>query len=182
LSDPYKLVYFHDNGLFVDARPDTRPREKFQFAWLTQYVRHFGDLNDAALHVDYRFSTDSWGINAHTAEVSWHQPVGDGWQIVPRVRYYSQDQANFYQAVGNGDTLQKGVYSSDYRLAGFGAVTAGLHISKEIAGLTPLKHLKFQVGGEFYNHSASYQLGGNKAGDFADFSYFLITGSFNLRF
>lgn len=182
LSDPYKLVYFYDNGQFVDFRRDTRPREKFQFAWLTQYVRHFGDLNDAALHIDYRFSTDSWGINAHTAEVSWHQPVGDGWQIIPRVRYYSQDQADFYYEVGNGQALQKGVYSSDYRLADFGAVTAGLHISKEIAGLTPLTHLKFQVGGEFYNHSASYQLGGNNASDFADFSYYLITGSFNLKF
>ncbi len=180
MSDPYKLVFFYDNGMFVDFRPDTRPREKFQFAWLTQYVRHFGDLNDAALHIDYRFSTDSWGVNAHTAELSWHQPVGDGWQIAPRVRYYSQDQADFYQEVGTD--LQAKYYSSDYRLAGFGAVSAGLHVSKEIAGLTPLTHLKFQVGGEYYNHSASYQLGGNNAGDFADFSYYLITGSFNLRF
>ncbi|SJM90716.1 conserved exported hypothetical protein [Crenothrix polyspora] len=182
LSDPYKMVNFYDGGLYVDSRPDTRPRDKFQFAWLTQYIRHFGDFNDAALHVDYRFSTDSWGVNAHTAEISWHQPVGDGWQIIPRVRYYSQDQADFYQAVGNGDALQKGVYSSDYRLAGFGAVTAGIHVSKEIVGLTPLTHLKFQLGGEYYNHSAGLQLGGNNASNFADFNYFLITGSFNLKF
>lgn len=180
LSDPYKLVYFYDNGLFVDFRLDTRPREKFQFAWLTQYVRHFGDLNDAALHIDYRFSTDSWGVNAHTVEASWHQPVGEGWQVIPRVRYYSQDQADFYQAVGTD--LQAKYYSSDYRLAGFGAVTAGLHISKEFTELAPLSHLKFQIGGEYYNHSASYQLGGNNLGDFADFNYFLITGSFNMRF
>jgi hypothetical protein len=182
LSDPYKLVYFFDEGQSVDFRRDSRPREKFQFAWLTQYIRHFADFNDAALHIDYRFSADSWGVNAHTAEISWHQPVGDGWQIIPRVRYYSQDQADFYHEVGNAQALQKGVYSSDYRLADFGAVTAGLHVSKEIAGLTPLTHLKFQVGGEYYNHSAGLQLGGNNASDFADFNYFLITGSFNLRF
>jgi len=182
LSDPYKLVYFSfDDGSF-DFRRDTRPREKFQFAWLTQYIRHFGELNDAALHIDYRFSTDSWGVNAHTAEASWHQPVGDGWQIIPRVRYYSQDQADFYTVVGDGNALQKGVYSSDYRLAGFGAVTAGIHVSKEFTELKPLSHLKFQVGGEYYNHSAGLQLGGNSASNFADFNYFLITGSFNMRF
>jgi Protein of unknown function (DUF3570) len=180
LSDPYKRVYFFDGGQFVDARLDRRPREKFQFAWLTQYVRHFSDLNDAALHLDYRFSTDSWGLNAHTFEASWHQPLGDDWVVAPRVRYYSQDSADFYQAVGRD--LNAGYYSSDYRLAGFGALSAGLHISKEIKGLTPLSSLKLQVAGEYYNHSASYQLGGSGDGDFADFNYYLITGSFNLRF
>lgn len=180
LSDPYKRVYFFDEGVFVDARLDRRPREKFQFAWLTQYVHHFADLNDAALHADYRFSTDSWGVNAHTFEVSWHQPFADDWVIAPRVRYYSQDRADFYQIVGRNTNAA--YYSSDYRLQGFGAVSAGLHLSKEIKGLTPLSSLKFQVAGEYYNHSASYQLGGNNDGDFADFSYYLITGSFNLRF
>lgn len=181
LSDPYKQVAFYDNnGLLADIRPDTRPREKFQFAWLTQYIHHFGELNDAALHVDYRFSTDSWGVNAHTFEASWHQPFGDGWQIIPRVRYYSQDKADFYQDVGTGGIPQ--YYSSDYRLAGFGAVTAGLHLSKEFTELKPLSHLKFQLGAEYYNHSASYQLGGGRTSDFADFSYYLLTASFNMRF
>lgn len=182
LSDPYKLVHFSFDDGSENSLKDNRPREKFQFAWLTQYVQHFGDLNDAALHVDYRFSTDSWGVNAHTAEASWHQPVGDGWQIIPRVRYYSQDQADFYTVEGDGAAFQKGVYSSDYRLAGFGAVTAGIHVSKEFTELKPLSHLKFQVGGEYYNHSAGLQLGGNSASNFADFNYFLITGSFNMRF
>jgi hypothetical protein len=182
LSDPYKSVAFYDNLQLIDFKNDTRPREKFQFAWLTQYVRHFGSLNDAALHLDYRFSTDSWGVNAHTAELSWYQPIADGWVITPRVRYYSQGQADFYYVAGTKAALQTGFYSSDYRLAGFGAVTAGLHLSKDIAALTPLSHLKFQVGGEFYNHSASYQLSGNATGAFADFSYYLITGSFSLRF
>ena len=134
------------------------------------------------MHLDYRFSTDSWGVNAHTFEASWHQPLGDGWQIIPRVRYYSQDSADFYAPVGTGEMLQQGVYSSDYRLSGFGAVSAGLKLSKEFKELKPLSMLKFNIGAEYYNHSASYQLGGNDMGDFSDFSYYLITGSFNLRF
>jgi|GEM_PF-5009016 len=45
-------------------------------------------------------------------------------------------------------------HSSDYRLAGF----------------------------EYYDHSAGYQLGGNNSGSFADFSYYLVTASINLKF
>ncbi len=189
LSDPYKVVAFYDANapllfggtLYANMlKPDKRPEEKFQWAWLTQYVRHFGQFNDAALHVDYRFNTDDWGINAHTAEVSWHQPIGNGWQLIPRLRYYSQDQADFYQAVGNN--LQATTYSSDYRLAGFGAISGGIKLAKEISDIKPLSQLKFQAGVEYYDHSADYQLGGNNTGSFADFSYYLVTASFNLKF
>jgi len=189
MSDPYKKVAFYDanapllfNGvLYANAlKSDNRPQEKFQWAWLTQYIRHFGQFNDAALHVDYRFSTDDWGVNAYTTELSWYQPIGNGWQLIPRFRYYSQDQADFYQAVGNN--LKATVYSSDYRLAGFGAISGGIKLSKEINDLKPLSQLKFQTGFEYYDHSADYQLGGNHAGSFADFSYYLVTASFNLKF
>lgn len=191
LSDPYKSVAFYDANspflfdsiLFANyMRSDTRPQEKFQWAWLTQYIRHFEQLNNAALHVDYRFSTDAWGTNAHTTELSWHQPTVDDWQIIPRFRYYSQDKADFYQAVFKGNPANYAAYSSDYRLAGFGAISTGLKLSKEFTELKPLSQLKFQAGIEYYNHKADYQLGGNSAGSFADFSYYLLTASVNLKF
>jgi hypothetical protein len=164
------------------AANDRRPREKFQWAWLTQYVRHFEQFNSAALHVDYRFTTDSWGISSHTNEISWHQPIADGWQLIPRFRYYSQTQADFYNAVFSGQASDYTVYSSDYRLAGFGALSGGLKLAKTFAGLKPLQDLKLQIGAEYYDHKASYQLGGNNSGAFADFSYYLITAAFNLKF
>ena len=180
LSDPYKKVAFFSGDIFTDLRNDTRPREKFQWAWLTQYVRHFGDLNNAALHVDYRYTTDDWGINTHTTEFSWHQPIAAGWQVIPRFRYYSQDQADFYHDVASDRSAT--FYSSDYRLAGFGTLSGGLKFSKSITGLKGLHEGKFQLGAEFYDHSASYEIGGNRLGDFADFSYYLFTASFNLKF
>lgn len=176
LSDPYKLVFFNGGGLLSD----TRPSDKFQWAWLTQYIRHFKDFNSAALHADYRFYTDDWGINAHTFEVSWHQPLVDEWQIIPRFRYYSQDRADFYQDYfENGDTTA--FYSSDYRLAGFGTFSGGLKLSKEVKGLK-VNQLKLQAGAEYYDHKSSYQLGGNGGGSFSDFSYYLLTASVNMKF
>jgi hypothetical protein len=204
LSDPYKQVAFYydnvtypdpgyaiiDNGnvvsstvtAVVEGKNDTRPQQKFQWAWLTQYVRHFGDLNDAALHLDYRLSADTWGIVAHTTELSWHQPIADGWQVIPRFRYYSQNAADFYQPVFNGRPQDYQYYSGDYRLAGFGAISGGIKLTKEFTELKPLSSLKFQAGIEYYDHKASYQLGGSSAGSFADFNYYLVTASFNLKF
>lgn len=201
LSDPYKWVTFNgdaDFGFFSIpltnvAIQEKRPGNRFQWAWLTQYVRHFGQINDAALHADYRFFTDSWGINAHTFELAWHQPIADGWQVIPRFRYYSQDQADFYEPVFDGDLKvdpntfeftpkDNKVYSSDYRLAGFGTLSGGVKISKEFTEFKPLNQLKFQAGFEYYDHKAEYQLGGNNQGKFADFGYYLITASFNLKF
>jgi hypothetical protein len=182
LSDPYKWVAFYNGNNFSDFQQDKRPQEKFQWAWLNQYVRHFGQFNDAALHIDYRFSTDDWGVNAHTFETSWHQPIVDNWQIIPRFRYYSQDQADFYQPVFAGNSANYTAYSSDYRLAGFGAFSGGIKLSKEITEIKPLSQLKFQTGFEYYNHKASYELGGNNRSNFDSFSYCLITASVNLKF
>lgn len=208
LSDPYKQVAFYGDvefvtpfGNFVATDQETilqdkRPRERFEWAWLTQYVRHFEQFNHAALHADYRFSTNDWGVNAHTVEFSWHQPIFDGWQLIPRFRYYSQDRADFYKPVFNGDivsttndfltfnnkTSNDKFYSSDYRLAGFGTVSGGLKLSKEINNLEPFSQLKFQAGFEYYAHKSEFQLGGNGKERFNDFGYYLITAGFNLKF
>ncbi|MFI3156017.1 MAG: DUF3570 domain-containing protein [Methylococcaceae bacterium] len=182
LSDPYKWVAFYNGNAFSDFQQDKRPQQKFQWAWLNQYVRHFDRFNDAALHLDYRFSTDDWGVNAHTFEASWHQPIVDDWQIIPRFRYYSQDKADFYLPVFSGDSANYAAYSSDYRLAGFGAISGGIKLSKEINQIKPFSQLKFQTGFEYYNHKGSYELGGNHRNNFDSFSYCLVTASFNLKF
>jgi hypothetical protein len=190
LTDPYKMVMNEDSaGNPTGVFHEERPGEKFQWAWLNQYVRHFGQLNDAALHVDYRYGLDSWGSHSHTIEASWHQPIVDDWHIIPKFRYYSQDKADFYQPIFN-DTpnnnytglASRTYYSSDYRLAGFGALSGGIKLSKELTHLKGLHSAKFQTGIEYYRHESGLQLGGNTQGSFADFNYYLVTASFNLKF
>jgi hypothetical protein len=178
LTDPYKWVGAAGIGL----APEKRPTERFEWAWLTQYIRHFEQFNHAALHADYRFSTNDWGVNAHTLEMSWHQPIADGWQVIPRFRYYSQDKADFYQPYFDNGIGNLAAYSNDYRLAGFGTISGGLKFSKEFIELKPFEQLKFQTGFEYYAHKAEYQLGGNNQGTFANFGYYLVTASFNMKF
>ncbi|MDD5274500.1 MAG: DUF3570 domain-containing protein [Methylovulum sp.] len=193
LTDPYKWVEVAvaaPGFSFSLPIEELRPREKFQWAWLNQYVRHFDQFNDAALHLDYRFTMDDWGVDSHTFEAAWYQPIAYGWQLIPRVRYYSQNSADFYQPTFNGQLSSDfrrlanySAYSSDYRLAGFGAISGGVKLSKEITDIKSINRLSFQAGIEYYDHQASYQLGSSSSsGDFANFNYYLVTASFNLKF
>jgi len=187
LSDPYKYAYapWHDpfNPFCFQNCPtyagfirDTRPGSRNQIGILMRYVRHFSELNRAALHFDYRFYADTWGINSHTFEAAWMQPVIDDWQITPRVRYYTQNSADFYDVMFGAPTAN-GYYSSDYRLAGFGAISGGVQISKELFG-----RLKVSGGMDFYKREQGYGISGGGGTALDNFSFSMFSVSLNLKF
>lgn len=145
LSDPYKLAYVNN-----DTTNDSRPDGRELFTWLTRF-RHFFTEMRAALHLDYRYFEDDWDITSHTAEAAWYQNIGDGWQLVPSLRYYSQSQAFFYQpfyAQARGD----GFASSDYRLSPYGALSFRFKLSKSWAGWTA------SLNWEQYDSSGDYAI------------------------
>lgn len=109
MENPYKVmtvIFVNPDNISPDptipingdarALLEQRPDRRNQLALGSKYVQYISPL-DAALHLNYRFSFDDWGINAHTFEADWVQPLGKGWTITPRIRYYSQDSADFYQ-------------------------------------------------------------------------------------
>jgi hypothetical protein len=147
LSDPYKLVSVGESIL-----ADTRPGSRTEAAWLLRYRRAFSSA-DAALHLDYRYAQDSWGVASHTLEVGWYQSLPGGWQLIPAARYYSQQQARFYAPF----FLEAGAhrfFSSDYRLGTFGAFSANLNLRKRIA------HWEVNAGIERYHAAADDAIGG----------------------
>jgi hypothetical protein len=124
MSDPYK-------------ESDIRPGDRNSKTVLTRWNHHF-DGTDGTSRLSYRFYTDSYGINAHTFGVEYVQPMSNEWTVTPSLRYYSQTTANFYIPVDPLDPevapFPTGTYSTyDQRLAGFGALTAGIKVSKRIA-------------------------------------------------
>ncbi|MBL4572005.1 MAG: DUF3570 domain-containing protein [Gammaproteobacteria bacterium] len=114
LSDPYKLR-------------DIRPDDKTQLAWSNSYRRFFVSAN-AALHVNYRYYHDDFGISSHTSDLSWHQNLGRDFQLVPTLRYYSQSAANFFTNVDDFLKPTSEYQSSDYRLSSFGAISGGFSV------------------------------------------------------
>ncbi|MGH8633991.1 MAG: DUF3570 domain-containing protein, partial [Burkholderiales bacterium] len=205
LENPYKVVevafidpadqllappggFFGQVRALLEQRPDTRN----QWTWDARYVQHVEPL-DAALHLGYRFYHDDWGIDAHTFESSWGQPLGHGWTVTPWVRYYSQDAADFYQpffisqqaptkAVCDDAGNCRDVpfdpkklpdnYSSDHRLSGYGALSGGVIVTKEFA-----KGVSLEAGFEYYAHEGGLKLGGGGEGDYADFSYYQVNAA-----
>ena len=108
LENPYKAmtVIFVDPDILnngqttpvsgdVRALLEQRPNQRNQWAFSTKYIQHINPF-DAALHLNYKFTTDDWGINTNTFSASWVQPLPNDWTLTPRIRYYSQDAANFY--------------------------------------------------------------------------------------
>ncbi len=121
LTNPYKLF---------DARPDSRD----QTTWTLRY-RLYSEDSDAALHLDYRYYSDSWEIKSHTLSMAWHKNLSNRWKLVPFVRYYTQNEASFYTS--NDGSPAIGLYtSSDATLSSFGALSGGLKVEKWLGNST----------------------------------------------
>jgi hypothetical protein len=88
---PSPDALYVDVGAIFEKRPDARRQ------WLAnlRYAQYI-EATDAALHVNYAYFSDDWGIRAHTLELEWAQPFANGWMLTPMARYYTQSAANFY--------------------------------------------------------------------------------------
>ena len=202
MANPYKLVYAFQIALEAGQDPnqdfliqprgiiEKRPDERNQFNWNLGYNQYIEPL-DAALHFDYRFAHDDWGINAHTFETDWVQPLGAGWTVTPRIRYYSQEAADFYVTslfvIDTYDDLGNQVtnkftrpfpknFSSDQRLSGFGALSGGVTVSKQFA-----KGIQLETGFEYYTHQGNLKLGGGGEQDFANFDYWVANAALKVN-
>ena len=140
LADPYKLR---------DVRPDKRR----EWAVAVRY-RHFLDRANAALHTDYRYYADDWGIGSHTLHTSWYQNVGTAFQVVPNVRYYTQSEAEFYRPVDDFTLPLEVSQSSDFRLSAYGAFTLGLKGTVQQPGWSVTISADRYIGGEKYGLSS----------------------------
>ncbi|WP_417548206.1 DUF3570 domain-containing protein [Marinobacter segnicrescens] len=107
LENPYRQNRYIDpsdptNYLYQPERyPDTRTsisaalRGRYYFPWR------------ASLRGSYRYFTDDWGIDAHTIDLGYVHSLGPNWTLEGGVRYYTQDQADFYSDLydyGNSQT------------------------------------------------------------------------------
>ncbi len=195
LSNPYKYVTF----IFVDPNQalqppgsdapgslvgsgrsilEQRPNERNQFNWSFGFKQYVEPL-DAALRMSYSFFHDDWGINAHTFQSDWVQPLGNGWTVTPTFRYYSQDAADFYSPYfishhadpGRGasfDSIIPAHFSSDHRLSVFGTLSGGVTINKQF-----VKGVSLEAGFEYYSHQGALKLGGGGEGRYADFDFWM---------
>ncbi|WP_426992910.1 DUF3570 domain-containing protein [Methylomonas sp. CM2] len=156
--------------LFRENRPGQRNLFSFSGG-----VNHYFPALDAALHFDYRYYHDDWKIDAHTFEMKWLQSLPFGITVTPSVRYYSQSKADFFAPYYLAPRAD-GFYSSDFRLSGFGALSGGVILSKQIG-----KAVKLEAGFEYYQRASAFKLGGGGGSDYADYSYYLAHAGVNIN-
>lgn len=162
LSDPYKLR---------DVRPDSRLEKTLS----AKYRKYFEQPN-AAMHLDYRYFHDDFGIRSHTLDFAWHQPFGDRFQLIPGVRYYSQEEADFYIPIDSFFISLDENQSSDFRLSSFGAW------SFSIKGVVTLADWTLDLAYERYISDGDYALDEPDIEHPALLEFELVTFGVNYRF
>ena len=190
--DPTQQILAPPGGFYGDVHAliERRPGNRHQLTWSTQLLQDVEAL-DAAASLRYALHHDDWGLDAHTIDAQWRQQIGKTWLVTPRLRYYSQGAADFYRPLvisqqahlliesdpdGNilsltpfSHRLLPGEYSADHRLSGFGALSGGVVVQKELA-----RAFLLELGFEYSRHAGRWRVGGGGESGFADFDAWMI--------
>jgi hypothetical protein len=96
LNNPYRSVRYIDetNGRGYSYQPEQYPHTRTSSA-VTLNARYFLPSR-AAVHGEYRYYTDTWGIDANTASIGYTRPWGKPWLLEVGYRWYDQSRADFY--------------------------------------------------------------------------------------
>ena len=96
LNNPYRSVRYldPDSPAGYAYQPEAYPRTRTSNA-ASVNARYFLPYR-AVLHGEFRWFTDTWGIDAGTVRLGYTQPLGKHWVIEGGLRWYDQSAADFY--------------------------------------------------------------------------------------
>ncbi|HEY0940900.1 MAG TPA: DUF3570 domain-containing protein [Steroidobacter sp.] len=132
LNNPYRSYRYRSpsgDGLFILER-EIYPRTRTSNAAALN-ARYFLPYR-AAVYGNYRFFTDTWGIRADTFELGYVHPIKQQWTLEARVRYYQQDNADFYSDLFDR-VNQQNFLARDKELSTFNSVAFRVGASYEFA-------------------------------------------------
>jgi hypothetical protein len=111
-------------------------------------------------------------------EASWIQPLPRGFVLTPTLRYLTQSAASFYHDPPFPEGSVPGqLYTADTRLSAFGAITAGLRLSKTFGA-----DVTVDVAVNMYRQRAGWHAGGSGSPGLAEFSARWIEFGIEKRF
>ena len=96
LNNPYRQVRYVDasspQGYSYERELYPRTRTSDAGAVRLRYYLPYR----AAVHAEYRQYSDTWQIKSGTFELGYTHPLETGWTFEGKLRFYSQDKADFY--------------------------------------------------------------------------------------
>jgi hypothetical protein len=95
MNNPYRTVRYADPGTQIgySYEPELYPNTRTSNA-VGMRAKYFLPYR-AALEGEYRFFTDTWDIESHTASLTYTQPWKN-WTFTAKLRYHTQTGAHFY--------------------------------------------------------------------------------------
>ncbi len=160
LNNPYRTVRFEDpsSPIGYSYEPELYPRTKTSSAAAIRSLYYLP--YKASIRAEYRYYTDTWGVDAFNAEVGYVHTLPKGITMDVSYRYYSQDAADFYSDLFPRQQAQN-FLARDKELSTFSSHTFGMGLTYEFG----MKLLPFFKKGEI-NLKADYML--FKYDDFRD--------------
>lgn len=132
LSTPFQRVYFADvDDSFIDnfqladaieQLPDSRSKIAIG-GRLNWYVNA-----NISMRTYYRYYSDDWGIESHTASIEVPIKLGTKFTIYPSYRFYNQTAADYFRPFETALSTEE-FYTSDYDLSEFSANQFGFGVS-----------------------------------------------------
>jgi hypothetical protein len=129
LANPYRKILYVDPTAAAgfSQAPQVYPGTRTSDA-ISGQLKYFLPYR-AALTASYRYYQDTWGIEGHTGELDYTQPLGH-WILDGSVRYYTQTHADFYSNIFPSIDYSN-FEARDRELAAFYSVTVGGGLSYE---------------------------------------------------
>ncbi len=96
LQNPYRQNRYLDPNVATSFlyQPERYPETRTSTSVAARAIYHLPYR--ASIRGEYRYFTDTWGINAHTVELGYAHGLNDRWTLEGSVRYYRQGEADFY--------------------------------------------------------------------------------------
>ena len=130
LNNPYRSVRYIDptTALGYSFQSELYPETRTSDAVAIRAMYYLPYR--AAIKAEARYFTDTWGIEAKNAEISYTHPLGDHWIFDAKIRHYEQTSANFYSDLFSRIDAQN-FLARDKEMSTFSNDSAGLAVSYE---------------------------------------------------
>jgi hypothetical protein len=136
LNNPYRSVRYLDPASAVgySYQPEVYPRTRVSNA-VAVNARYFLPYR-AALAGNYRWFTDTWGIDASTVTLGYTHPWGERWLFELTYRWYKQSAADFYSDLFPYENAQN-FLARDKELSTFTSNMVGVGATYELPVTMP---------------------------------------------
>lgn len=125
LQNPYRRNRYidpNDPTNFILDQPERYPDTRTSFSVATRALYYLPYR--ASIRGEFRYFSDSWGIDAQTYELAYVHALNPRWTLEGRARYYVQDEADFYSDLYAFENSQTHL-ARDKEMSAFSGTTLG---------------------------------------------------------